>query len=936
MPLSRLGRSEGRPGPASGNARAALVTAATVTALVVVAVAPSMRGVAADCPNMCSGNGVCDSNLDYCTCDTVRGYYGSDCSLRRCPMGLSWVDSSVGDFNHDNVLDGGGNDRTKFGDDDRPQGTPANSAITPMWRPQGWWERHPSQLYGTMEDNSAGNLPMRVRQDEGHFYTPCSNRGICDPNLGVCVCFTGYEGAACNRTSCPNDCSGHGTCEPLAEVIPSTTDYRLWDADLNRGCVCDAMFTGPDCSQRKCYHNDDPLTPTTTRQGFSENIAERGEVQRIRVGCANNGGFRSDSSIRISYTDVQFGDSWETGELNVGATSDPSDDILAALRGLPNQVLASQPAYDQVVSVTRTVLQDARNNPNYIYAISFHHRLGDVAPLTVDTSGMKCRAGIVLPVGAYRDAAWIENTYVTFVDGNGDGDGTRVVGPEYDATLTLRVESTANNDEQYSFSIETLGVAGTLAASSDSDTTFSTAEALLSHLWPVKLAFPEGNGGLEDFRGAASAQYVIEFKAPVAAVTVTTPPYETSATTMPITYGLANIAGAAAENLYIEFSSPFDVITTDVTATVTNTNIGTSPHQYDWSTTGDVQSATGVDHHDGWSTLAGATTAMEIYKVKVAFEHGAEDAGRSATSGQWVFNGRSGFISGDQSATNVEAIRLRDNANVAFNAFDSVHIEIEIVALNAAADAVQAGGANTDVYSYKYNGVEMGVFRIMDTWQKLGNTDMGQPSDVTTIEIMFGAGAKVSGARSVGDQWRFVLTKIPVQASWGYTETFRIHYFNSDSASGLAGRVLEPTEDDNIAFVFNILETNDETDTYRWKLATDEVWTGSAAAPLDFSLGTAATTGANTNTFRPDSLSSPRHDHVLNFALYLSGGLDLDTRQCGSSNSNSWYYLQTGSDGINDSPECSDRGVCNRNNGRCECFGQYGGVDCSEQHLLAF
>merc|ERR1711985_150415 len=40
----------------------------------------------------------------------------------------------------------------------------------------------------------------------------CSDGGQCDTSTGECVCYPGYEGSACQRTVCPNDCSGHGTC----------------------------------------------------------------------------------------------------------------------------------------------------------------------------------------------------------------------------------------------------------------------------------------------------------------------------------------------------------------------------------------------------------------------------------------------------------------------------------------------------------------------------------------------------------------------------------------------------------------------------------------------------------------------------------------------------------------------------------------------------
>merc|ERR1719262_2089801 len=79
--------------------------------------------------------------------------------------------------------------------------------------------------------------------NEGHFYMECSNKGICDRKSGTCDCFDGYEGTACVRASCPNDCSGHGTCESIKELA----------------CKCDPVYYGADCSLKKCKYGVDPL-----------------------------------------------------------------------------------------------------------------------------------------------------------------------------------------------------------------------------------------------------------------------------------------------------------------------------------------------------------------------------------------------------------------------------------------------------------------------------------------------------------------------------------------------------------------------------------------------------------------------------------------------------------------------------------------------------
>lgn len=117
----------------------------------------------------------------------------------------------------------------------------------------------------------------------------CSDGGICDTATGECSCFAGYEGSACQRTVCPNDCSGHGTCrsnqdfaidyseavfkqqkEIRASNIPdSYYDYFLvtydnaWDANKQYGCLCDIGFRGPDCSEIECPTAPDAMDEET-------------------------------------------------------------------------------------------------------------------------------------------------------------------------------------------------------------------------------------------------------------------------------------------------------------------------------------------------------------------------------------------------------------------------------------------------------------------------------------------------------------------------------------------------------------------------------------------------------------------------------------------------------------------------------------------------
>jgi hypothetical protein len=181
--------------------------------------------------------------------------------------------------------------------------------------------------YGTTEgfplmEDSAGN----VIPNTAHDYMECSNKGLCDRAQGICECLPGYDGAACQRASCPStansntpgsgqassnvafkvftgkssfngraiaipqkdQCSGHGTCMTIGQLafLDHGNSYDLWDKHSTMGCKCDSGYTGPDCSKRTCVHGVDPLytddtsaqvTHTTVRIESSDADALSGE-----------------------------------------------------------------------------------------------------------------------------------------------------------------------------------------------------------------------------------------------------------------------------------------------------------------------------------------------------------------------------------------------------------------------------------------------------------------------------------------------------------------------------------------------------------------------------------------------------------------------------------------------------------------------------------
>jgi hypothetical protein len=198
------------------------------------------------CPNSCSGHGTCNA-FDVCTCynegktlyfgkdkDPVSGqsysydssaeniqkqYTGADCSEMTCPRGMSWK-----------TLKGLGADSIS--------GNAPDATGVRVWQ----FERS-TEMFDHLDN------------------VECSDGGLCDRSSGQCACFPGYTGSACQRTTCENDCSGHGICQSnLKFAEDGGARYTLaWDAGLHYGCKCDSGYRGGDCSLVECPSGPDPL-----------------------------------------------------------------------------------------------------------------------------------------------------------------------------------------------------------------------------------------------------------------------------------------------------------------------------------------------------------------------------------------------------------------------------------------------------------------------------------------------------------------------------------------------------------------------------------------------------------------------------------------------------------------------------------------------------
>jgi hypothetical protein len=155
-----------------------------------------------------------------------------------------------------------------------------------------------------------------------HYYSECAGRGMCDRELGVCRCFDGFTGSACDRNTCPNDCSGHGTCKFIKDLNPDVA-YTEWDAEQFQSCECDGGWEGADCSLRMCPKGDDPLTPSTADQDVTVTIAG---ATTITAG-----------KFVLEFTDA-LGYKFNTSAIDVTASA---DDVKTALQTLPQNVIPS-------------------------------------------------------------------------------------------------------------------------------------------------------------------------------------------------------------------------------------------------------------------------------------------------------------------------------------------------------------------------------------------------------------------------------------------------------------------------------------------------------------------------------------------------------------------------------------------------------------------
>lgn len=267
------------------------------------ALAAAAIGLAtAACPNGCSGNGVCNE-FDECTCydegkstyfgylyDTTKGYNRIKQDAIRAAR-LAQGGSSTYGYTETLRED---QDRKFFAKDAYIQKQFTGADCSQLTCPRGVsWTANFKQDYTAPGETARTDTTAPSHSACRHAdFVECSDAGVCDRSSGACQCFEGYEGSACQRTSCLNECSGHGQCqsniefsrdgslkrstvagstgsdaaegfwdniENTKQVDPRKHYIGAWDSGIHFGCKCDIGYRGDDCSLVECPSTADPL-----------------------------------------------------------------------------------------------------------------------------------------------------------------------------------------------------------------------------------------------------------------------------------------------------------------------------------------------------------------------------------------------------------------------------------------------------------------------------------------------------------------------------------------------------------------------------------------------------------------------------------------------------------------------------------------------------
>jgi len=252
------------------------------------------------CPNGCNGHGTCE-DYDQCKCfneeaDSVH-WFASDAKIGAICHQHNTPEITTTDAEQKKKEEKARKDKC---DAEASKGAEYKCGIDPK---DGSCKREvryekPKTLYPewTGADCSRRTCPRSTSWTEvgdlvasktyrctHKIQVECSDQGVCDQATGLCECFPGFTGHACQRTACPDDCSGHGSCRSnrdfaydfavakTHQLMQSHESFKLfdqnyvatyddaWDSGHLYGCYCDKGYRGANCALVECPSSNDPL-----------------------------------------------------------------------------------------------------------------------------------------------------------------------------------------------------------------------------------------------------------------------------------------------------------------------------------------------------------------------------------------------------------------------------------------------------------------------------------------------------------------------------------------------------------------------------------------------------------------------------------------------------------------------------------------------------
>lgn len=191
----------------------------------------------------------------------------------------------------------------------------------------------------------------------------CSNMGVCDHSSGQCLCKPGFEGAACERMSCPGivstslACSNAGRCvslrdlgayrsDELSEFSPRTYgsapfNPKTWDADMIYGCRADDYgYYHPD-STSTVFSSTLDVGSVPAGSGYNLNERPCVRTHNFRTietsifNSSTNGSFvYNEQYLQCSATSGHFRLSFKNEKTSLIHHNDSMDSVAAALAAL--------------------------------------------------------------------------------------------------------------------------------------------------------------------------------------------------------------------------------------------------------------------------------------------------------------------------------------------------------------------------------------------------------------------------------------------------------------------------------------------------------------------------------------------------------------------------------------------------------------------------